>query len=125
MRMALCWIYKLLVFLFPLLANATISLSPDLTKFIPDCAQQCFKSYLDSNYPGTICGDTPTLDCLCSSNSISGYTVGEGAVQCIVSEDRIGFCTGDDAQGMLPPERMRNILLTRNRNSGSQCVSDV
>lgn len=99
--MALCWpsllVHLLLLSLHLEQIHASISLSNELTNFIPACARACFESFLENSFPASICSDNPTLDCLCSSNSISGYTVGEGAVQCIAAEDNIGFCTGTDA----------------------------
>ena len=102
--MASCFLCPILVlFLYLALAKAAFSLSSELTKFIPGCAQQCFESFLDANYDENKAGPSPTLQFFCSNNSTSGYTVGEGAVSCILSEDDVKFCTGNDAQGMPPP----------------------
>lgn len=104
MRMALCWpSLILLISGFSIHANAASSnanytLTPELTNFIPTCAQECFLSFLDANFPTGTCATKPTLDCLCSTNSTSGYTIGEGAVQCIISEINIGFCQGSSAK---------------------------
>lgn len=97
--MALCW-PSLILLICAILTytNASFTLTPEVTNFIPLCAQTCFISFLDSNFNTATCGTTPTLDCLCSHNTTTGYTVGEGAVQCIISEDNIGFCKGNDAQ---------------------------
>ena len=97
--MALCW-PSLILLICAILTytNASFTLTPEVTNFIPSCAQTCFISFLDSNFNTATCGTTPTLDCLCSHNTTTGYTVGEGAVQCIISEDNIGFCKGNDAQ---------------------------
>jgi len=99
--MALCW-PSLILLICAILTytNASFTLTPEVTNFIPSCAQTCFISFLDSNFNTATCGTTPTLDCLCSHNTTTGYTVGEGAVQCIISEDNIGFCKGNDAQSM-------------------------
>lgn len=100
--MALCWPSLLLLLALIIQTAATnYTLTSELTNFVPPCAQDCFKSFLDINFPSTPCSTTPTLDCLCSHNTTSGYTVGEGAVQCIISEDNIGFCQGNDAKGTL------------------------
>jgi hypothetical protein len=104
MRMALCWPSLLLLLANILSIHATTvnyNLTSEITNFIPSCAQECFKSFLEINFPSTPCSTTPTLNCLCSHNSTSGYTIGEGAVQCIISEDNIGFCQGNDAKGIL------------------------
>ncbi|KAI9742200.1 MAG: hypothetical protein M1818_004100 [Claussenomyces sp. TS43310] len=78
-------------------SSGTISLSDDLTNFIPLCAQDCFVSFIQANFPESVCSTSPSLECLCTHNSTSGYTVGEGAVQCIVSEDDIEACKGANA----------------------------
>lgn len=123
--MALCFLCPLLILvLYLTLVKAHFSLSSELTKFIPLCAQQCFESFLDANYDESKAGQTPTLQFLCSNNSTSGYTVGEGAVSCILSEDEANFCTGDAAQGTLPPRR-RGVLLTWTRNRRGGGLSDV
>lgn len=105
--MALCWPY-ILLFLYSSTRVNAITLSPEVEAFIPSCAQVCFESFVSSNFPESVCGTTPTLDCLCSSNSTSGYTIGEGAVQCIVSEENVSFCTGNNATGMLLFQDIRN-----------------
>lgn len=99
--MALCWPSLILLLLYSTHAHAAITLSAELTNFVPACAQECFESFLESNFPTSVCTSTPTLGCLCSNNSTSGYTVGEGAVQCIISEDSIGGCQGADATSKL------------------------
>ncbi|RDL38992.1 uncharacterized protein BP5553_03332 [Venustampulla echinocandica] len=97
--MARCWSGLILsAYTFITLANAaSTSLSQEITNFVPKCAQECFISFLDSNFPTSICSSAPTLECLCSHNGLSEFTVGEGAVQCIISEGNIGFCKGRDA----------------------------
>ncbi|KUJ18019.1 uncharacterized protein LY89DRAFT_732717 [Mollisia scopiformis] len=96
--MALSW-PSLIILIFAYTTHAAnYTLTPELMNFIPSCAQECFISFLESNFPYDLCGKTPTLNCLCTHNSTSGYTVGEGAVQCIISEDNIGFCQGNSSK---------------------------
>jgi hypothetical protein len=68
----------------------------EITNIVPLCAQSCFTNFLQSNYPTHVCSNTPTLDCLCSHSSTSGYTAGEGAVQCILLGQNANFCQGSD-----------------------------
>lgn len=96
--MALCWPGFILLILAYTVHATNYTLTTELTNFIPTCAQACFISFLDSNFPENLCTTTPSLNCLCTHNSTSGYTVGEGAVQCIISEDNIGFCQGDSGK---------------------------
>ncbi|KAI9643845.1 hypothetical protein NHQ30_007196 [Ciborinia camelliae] len=87
----------LLIYAFSTCVNAELSIPSQVTSFIPTCAQVCFESFIQDNFPASVCGDTPTLNCLCENGSKSTYTVGEGAVQCIISEASVGFCNGDDS----------------------------
>ncbi|CZT12835.1 uncharacterized protein RAG0_16516 [Rhynchosporium agropyri] len=101
--MALSWpSLILLAFSFSARVNAAsksnYTLTPELTSFIPSCAQECFISFLDANFPIGTCSAKPNLECLCSKNGTSGYTIGEGAVQCVISEINIGFCKGNSAK---------------------------
>lgn len=80
------------------LTTATsFNLSSEITRFVPTCARECFRSHLTANYDLSICGSAPTLQCLCANVGFSGLTLGEGAVQCIVAEKGIGFCRESDA----------------------------
>ncbi|KAK1654263.1 hypothetical protein BDP81DRAFT_497081, partial [Colletotrichum phormii] len=78
-------------------AATSFNLSSEITRFVPTCARECFRSHLSANYDLTICGSAPTLQCLCANVGFSGLTLGEGAVQCIVAEKAIGFCRESDA----------------------------
>lgn len=89
-----------LAFPYPRRANS-FELSGQLTDFIPTCAQSCFISFLNVNFDSSEIGVFPNLDTLCSLNTTSGYTIGEGAVECIVGEDQANTCSktgvgGDD-----------------------------
>ncbi|ORY68794.1 uncharacterized protein BCR38DRAFT_138846 [Pseudomassariella vexata] len=67
-----------------------------VSAFIPDCAQDCVESFIELNFLSTACGASPSLQCLCSQHTQTGFTIGEGAVQCIVASDQLGYCrTGE------------------------------
>lgn len=74
---------------------ATLNLSSDITSFIPSCALDCFESFVDANFSPDLCGTSPSLQCLCAQDGSQGFTMGEGAVQCIVAENSRGACQGD------------------------------
>lgn len=76
---------------------ATSSLSNDITSFVPACAVDCFQSFISTNYDGAGCGSSPTLQCLCQKTGSSGFTIGEGGVQCLVAEINRKSCLGTDA----------------------------
>lgn len=117
MRMALFRPLLLLIFTYITVANAAnFTLTPELTNFVPPCAQACFISFLDLNFQSSVCTTEPGLDCLCSHNTTSGYTVGEGAVQCIISEQQVGNCKGNDAKG-----RLKSIMGNHADNCPSCC----
>lgn len=80
---------------------ANTILSTELTNLLPVCAHACFSSFLDLNFASSKCGINPTLDCLCTTKSTSEYTVGEGAVQCVLST---AACTQGGAPGRFVSE---------------------
>lgn len=59
-------------------------LSPSIAQAIPTCAQDCVALFLAEDYPDTICSQKD-LDCVCKINSVSGFTLGEGSLRCVVS----------------------------------------
>ncbi|KAH8599182.1 hypothetical protein B0O99DRAFT_384574 [Bisporella sp. PMI_857] len=85
-------------FAYTTLADDSFSLNTELKNFVPACAQACFVSFLENNFPTSVCTTDPTLDCLCSTGSKSGFTIGEAAIQCIISEIKVGSCRGNDAE---------------------------
>ncbi|KAI2625116.1 hypothetical protein GGR54DRAFT_552751 [Hypoxylon sp. NC1633] len=80
---------------------AGIELGEDIQTFVPSCAQPCLESFIVGNYPLNDCTSSPTLQCLCPMPSNSGYTVGEGALQCISAEQERGVCSEGDAGGSI------------------------
>ncbi|KIH88001.1 hypothetical protein SPBR_07821 [Sporothrix brasiliensis 5110] len=79
----------------PAAANV-IDLPSEIVAFVPSCASACFSTFVNNNFPLGICGKDPTFQCLCEHAGTNGFTVGEGALACIASEDSTGRCTGTD-----------------------------
>ncbi|KAL2004310.1 hypothetical protein VTN02DRAFT_3104 [Thermoascus thermophilus] len=52
---------------------------------IPDCAWCCVEAFIMSEYPPGSCSDTQDVNCLCRTNTTSGFTLGEAALRCAVS----------------------------------------
>ncbi|KAI1258624.1 hypothetical protein F5Y18DRAFT_341672 [Xylariaceae sp. FL1019] len=71
-------------------------LGSDITTIVPACAQECLVSFVEGNFPSPSCDSSYSLSCLCSENSTSGYTVGEGALQCLLGEFSLGQCDHSD-----------------------------
>ncbi|KAF4965471.1 hypothetical protein FSARC_6738 [Fusarium sarcochroum] len=69
------------------------NLSSEFASFIPSCAEECFASFLNVNYSPNSCAGDSQLDCLCSRVGITGFTLGEGAMQCISAELSTGYCS--------------------------------
>ena len=63
---------------------STESLTPSLAGVIPTCARTCVESFITENYK-TVCGPPPNFDCLCVNITPSGFTIGEGSLECLVS----------------------------------------
>ncbi|KAI0885766.1 uncharacterized protein GGS22DRAFT_134273 [Annulohypoxylon maeteangense] len=72
--------------------TAAVELGDDIQNFVPICAQPCLESFIQANFPSSGCASKPTLECLCTAKSSSGYTLGEGALQCISAEVQRGVC---------------------------------
>ena len=62
---------------------STEFLTPALQGVVPPCAQTCLEFFVAENFPSSICGPPPNINCLCTSDSTSGFTVGEGALECL------------------------------------------
>jgi len=83
---------------------STASLTPYLASIVPACAQSCLESFIAENFPTSVCGPPPNFPCLCTSDSTSGFTIGEASLECLVvgcnvfeeSEAVAGYevCTG-------------------------------
>lgn len=86
-----------LTVLLSAVAASAISLSDDVSRLVPDCAQGCFLSFLAFNYGAGDQGQSPSLAWLCATPGNSEYTVGEGAVQCLAAEKSFGSCSQEEA----------------------------
>lgn len=64
---------------------STASLTPDLANIIPTCAQSCLESFIAENFPTSVCGPPPNFPCLCTSDSTSGFTIGEASLECLAT----------------------------------------
>lgn len=64
---------------------STDLLTPTLQLVIPSCAQTCLEFFIAEHFPSSICGPPPNFKCLCTSDSTSGFTLGEGALECFES----------------------------------------
>ncbi|KAG7115899.1 hypothetical protein HYQ44_007344 [Verticillium longisporum] len=76
------------------IANASdqFKFTGHLARFVPNCASECLISFLNDNFAEASCDTTTSLECLCAETGTSGFTIGEGAVQCIEAEQSIGSC---------------------------------
>ncbi|EEH33380.1 hypothetical protein PAAG_04430 [Paracoccidioides lutzii Pb01] len=68
-------------------AEGIVPRAPDLitVNLVPICAQGCLSSFVQSNFPAATCANSRDLFCLCTRRSISGFTLGEGALRCVIS----------------------------------------
>ncbi|KAI4189234.1 MAG: hypothetical protein L6R41_001614 [Letrouitia leprolyta] len=62
------------------------SLSPYVVAVVPSCAHGCLVSFIEESFPSSTCQETSNLKCLCTSDSKTGLTLGEGALRCLASE---------------------------------------
>lgn len=84
------FVWPLLYFLFPRPSLAgplyTASLPSAVLDSIPQCAQSCVTKFVAQEFSPSGCGPRQGLDCLCKSDSASGFTLGEGAYLCLLSD---------------------------------------
>ena len=90
----LLWVFITFNLLSSILAgpNSTTCLSPYLSSVIPTCAHPCLKSFIAISFPPSICRNQQDHNCLCTSNSETGLTLGEGAFECVAVA-----CEGESA----------------------------
>ncbi|KAK8920950.1 hypothetical protein VCV18_008255 [Metarhizium anisopliae] len=74
-------------------SNLTVALAD----VVPACAEDCFISFLSANYGLARGEEIPSLEDLCSTDGNTGFTIGEGAVQCIAAEQTVGACSDKEA----------------------------
>ncbi|KAG6267131.1 hypothetical protein E4U48_005173 [Claviceps purpurea] len=73
------------------------NLTLELSAYVPPCAEGCFISFLQASIGLRRGQRIPSLQELCSADGKTGFTVGEGAVQCIAAERSIDGCLEQDA----------------------------
>ncbi|KAG5949132.1 hypothetical protein E4U60_007267 [Claviceps pazoutovae] len=73
------------------------NLTLELSAYVPPCAEGCFISFLQASIGLRSGQRIPSLQELCSADGKTGFTVGEGAVQCIAAERSIDGCLEQDA----------------------------
>ena len=61
-------------------------LAPYLVKLVATCAQSCLEAFIATSFPTSTCPDPQDLDCLCTRESKTGFTLGEGALRCLASD---------------------------------------
>ena len=64
----------------------TTFLSSQFSGLIAICARSCLEVFITTSFPTTTCADRYNINCLCTRESQTGFTLGEGAVRCIVSD---------------------------------------
>ncbi|KXX73923.1 hypothetical protein MMYC01_209671 [Madurella mycetomatis] len=80
-------------------AQTTAHIPAKILNLVPACAQNCFEVFISTNLDRRICGDAPSLQCLCRQRGKSGYTIGEGALSCILGESMSGSCKDGNENG--------------------------
>ncbi|KAM0432441.1 hypothetical protein ACHAPT_004985 [Fusarium lateritium] len=83
--------------IFCVTAVLAAGLPSEVGRFIPSCAEECLVSFLSVNYASTGCAGSLSMDCMCSRIGATGFTLGEGAMQCISAERSVGYCTRQEA----------------------------
>ncbi|KAL8765485.1 MAG: hypothetical protein Q9209_007456 [Squamulea sp. 1 TL-2023] len=63
-----------------------VSLSPYLSTVVPACAHACLRSFLADSFPSSTCKSQSDIRCLCTQDSKTGFTLGEGALRCLAAQ---------------------------------------
>lgn len=71
--------------LSPRIEPLDICLPSQLQTAVPSCALNCLQVFIANNYSNLDCSVTANLNLLCTTKTVSGLTIGEGALQCVVS----------------------------------------
>lgn len=66
--------------------SVQICLPVQLQAAVPSCALECLQVFIANNYHNHECSVTANLNLLCATGTVSGLTIGEGALQCVVSD---------------------------------------
>lgn len=77
------FIYLLLSIFSPCLAGPQTDSFPFLPGIVPSCAAGCFDRFVTEHFS---CPSQQDIICLCTSKGSSGFTLGEGALTCILAE---------------------------------------
>ncbi|KAK3378061.1 hypothetical protein B0H63DRAFT_235040 [Podospora didyma] len=110
-RPFLCLTLSWTALLTAVAAAPTPTISSEILNFVPPCAQDCFRSFILSNFNFNTCGTSPSMQCLCRQAGNGGYTLGEGAVSCMVAESSFGVCKGTDAGTVLARNTAYNMCV--------------
>ncbi len=51
----------------------------------PSCSYGCISTFVEANYQGQSCANMNDLTYLCTTENLSGMTIREGSVQCVIS----------------------------------------
>ncbi|KAI0202078.1 hypothetical protein F4808DRAFT_94390 [Astrocystis sublimbata] len=86
----------------PIAVSRYVGLDGDIASLVPSCAQSCLVSFIESNYPIEACKTDASLGCLCPTQSASGFTVGEAALQCLFGYIQVGLCDKKYGEGSSP-----------------------
>ncbi|KAL3482374.1 hypothetical protein BJX99DRAFT_216912 [Aspergillus californicus] len=91
------------------LTHGTHTTAVSLLDLMPKCSSQCLENFITTEYPRDACSTGCDLNYLCTTNTTSGYTLGEGALRCSLSMcsmevamsfDTYSICSG--VPGALP-----------------------
>ena len=70
----------------PWSSPASTSLEPrGTTIIVTGCAASCVQTLVQQSFPTSTCANQHDLSCLCTSRSLTGYTIGEEILQCLIS----------------------------------------
>ncbi|KAL4765445.1 uncharacterized protein BDW70DRAFT_168746 [Aspergillus foveolatus] len=68
------------------LTQSTTTTTVSLLDLLPKCASQCLEDFISTEYPRGACSEGCDLNYLCTTETTSGYTLGEAGLRCSLSK---------------------------------------
>lgn len=78
------------------LTQSTQTTTVSLLDLLPNCSSKCIERFITTEYPRNACSKGCDLRYLCTTNTTSGYTLGEAALRCSLSLCPVGVAMSFD-----------------------------
>lgn len=87
----------------PTVAHHATTIVKPLYDIVPNCSLHCINTFIQTDYPIGVCSRRTDINCLCRTNTTSGFTFGEAALRCVLSFCRRRVGSNSDAYDICNP----------------------